>query len=159
MFNNKYTENIQNETGIRSIEIHSVGIIVLITTTSSDAIWATITSTTLSLSTYNLIERQMRFKSVRYRSAYSVIRQKKTERPITGSSVQNDLTKKIKITDLLTKGSFEENLVFWVYCCCYLTFKLKTGAPSSQTSPVLTIKFISKQLLKILQIHYIDVGV
>lgn len=120
MFNNKYTENIQNETGIRSIEIHSVGIIVLITTTSSDAIWATITSTTLSLSTYNLIERQMRFKSVRYRSAYSVIRQKKTERPITGSSVQNDLTKKIKITDLLTKGSFEENLVFWVYCCCYL---------------------------------------
>ena len=116
----KYTENIQNETGIRSIEIHSVGIIVLITTTSSDAIWATITSTTLSLSTYNLIERQMRFKSVRYRSAYSVIRQKKTERPITGSSVQNDLTKKIKITDLLTKGSFEENLVFWVYCCCYL---------------------------------------
>lgn len=120
MFNNKYTENIQNETVIRSIEIHSVGIIVLITTTSSDAIWATITSTTLSLSTYNLIERQMRFKSVRYRSAYSVIRQKKTERPITGSSVQNDLTKKIKITDLLTKGSFEENLVFWVYCCCYL---------------------------------------
>ena len=31
MFNNKYTENIQNETGIRSIEIRSVGIIVLIT--------------------------------------------------------------------------------------------------------------------------------
>ena len=38
---------------------------------------------------------------------HTALYDKKTERPITGSSVQNDLMKKIKITNLL-KGSFEE---------------------------------------------------
>ena len=58
---------------------------------------------------------------------------KKTERPITGSSVQNDSMKKIKITNLLTKRYFEEIWYLVMYEVLLFNYQVKNTVPSSQT--------------------------
>ena len=66
---------------------------------------------------------------------------KKTERPITGSSVQNDLMKKIKITNLLTKRYFEEIWYLVMYDVLLFNYQVKNTVPSSQTPVFIEKKY------------------
>ena len=126
-FTNQYTENIQNEKYRHTLYRDTLyNIIVLIT---DDLIRCDISDFILYdiyLIHYNLKQRQIRFKSVRYRSAYSVIRQKKKG----CSTVLTDTCNQKTIN-----RNFEENLVlFECMKCCYLVIELKNVVHLSQTA-------------------------
>ena len=77
--------------------------------------------------------------------------QKKTKRPITGSLVQNDLMKKIKITNLLTKRFFRRNIKFGNMMLLLFNYQVKNTVPSVADTCVwkklqnLTKRYFSKK--------------
>ena len=144
-FTNKHTENIQNEKDRHTL----YNIIVLITIRTVYLIRCVLSddnSDDIYLIHYNLKQRQMRFKSVRYRSAYSVIQQKKTPPNFTVRWCQRFLEK--------IKYYFRRNMVFGNMKCCYLILNKKHSPIFTDTCVLKKLQNLTKRYFSLTNMSY-----